>query len=113
MDEKKLREQIVNLKRAIDKKEPPSTIVTMLKALEREDAPTEDVLRVSLMCAGMDPPSKDQSLVTVTVPFLVGFKCCANLSLCRNACEAAICPPPPTISSCIVRDEPPTLLWCI
>lgn len=48
MDEKKLREQIVNLKRAIDKKEPPSTIVTMLKALEREDAPTEDVLRVSL-----------------------------------------------------------------
>lgn len=48
MDEKKLREHIVNLKRAIDKKEPPSTIVTMLKALEREDAPTEDVLRVSL-----------------------------------------------------------------
>lgn len=50
MDEKKLREHIVNLKRAIDKKEPPSTIVTMLKALEREDAPTEDVLRVSLGC---------------------------------------------------------------
>ncbi|KAJ4393865.1 transcription elongation factor TFIIS [Gnomoniopsis smithogilvyi] len=47
MDEKKLREHIVNLKRAIDKKEPPSTIVTMLKALEREDAPTEDVLRAT------------------------------------------------------------------
>lgn len=48
LDEKKLREHVGNLKRAVEKKEPASTIVTILKALEKEDAPTEEILRVSL-----------------------------------------------------------------
>lgn len=49
MDEKKLHEHITNLKRALDKKEPASTIVSILKALRKEDAPSEEVLRVSLI----------------------------------------------------------------
>ncbi|CAN8100942.1 unnamed protein product [Discula destructiva] len=45
MDEKMLLEHIDNLKKAVAEKESSSTIVTLLKALEKEDAPTENVLR--------------------------------------------------------------------
>lgn len=50
MDQKKLKEQIDSLKMALHKKEPPSTIVAILKALEKADSPSEDVLRVSMGC---------------------------------------------------------------
>ncbi|KAF3762204.1 transcription elongation factor [Cryphonectria parasitica EP155] len=45
MDQKKLKDQIDNLKLALQKKEPPSTIVAILKGLEKADSPSEDVLR--------------------------------------------------------------------
>ncbi|PSR87412.1 transcription factor S-II, central domain-domain-containing protein [Coniella lustricola] len=47
MDQKKLKEQIDSLKLSLQKKEPPSTIVAILKALEKADSPSEDVLRAT------------------------------------------------------------------
>lgn len=48
MDEKELRERIDNLTKAIQQQALPSTVVPMLQALKKPDAPTADNLRVSL-----------------------------------------------------------------
>jgi hypothetical protein len=50
MQRKELEEQLEMLKTTIQEKQPSSNVISILKRLQMEVVPTEEILRVRLLC---------------------------------------------------------------